>query len=48
MTKFESREAELRFAKRMSKMGIDKELKKMGAKDGDMVRILDFYFEYHE
>ncbi len=48
MTKFESREAELRFAKRLSKMGIDKKLKEMGAKDGDMVRILDFYFEYHE
>ena len=26
----------------------DDELAKMGAQDGEMVRILDFYFEYHE
>ncbi len=48
MTKFGSREGEMRFAKRLTKMGIDKELKKMGCQEGDMVRILDFYFEYHE
>lgn len=48
MTKFESREAEIRFAKKLTNMGIDKKLKEMGAKEGDMVRILDFYFEYHE
>ncbi len=48
MTKFTSLEGERRFAKRLAKMGIDDELKRMGAIDGDMVRILDFYFEYKE
>lgn len=48
MTKFNSLEGERRFAKRLAKMGIDDELKKMGAVDGAMVRILDFYFEYKE
>lgn len=48
MTRFTSLEGERRFAKRLAKMGIDDELKKMGAIDGDMVRILDFYFEYKE
>ena len=27
-------------------MGIDEKLEEMGAEDGDMVRILDFYFEF--
>lgn len=48
MTKFSSDEGARRFAKRLTKMGIDDELAKMGAKEGDMVRILDFYFEYKE
>ena len=48
MTKFTSLEGERRFAKRLTKMGIDDELKKLGAVDGDMVRILDFYFEYKD
>ena len=29
-------------------MGIDEELERLGAVDGDMVRILDFYFEYRK
>ena len=48
MTKFSSEEGARRFAKRLTRMGIDSELEKMGAKEGDMVRILDFYFEYKE
>lgn len=48
MTRFSSEEGARRFAKRLTKMGIDDELEKMGAKEGDMVRILDFYFEYKE
>ncbi len=48
MTKFTTEEGRMRFANKLRKMGIDDELAKMGAKDGDMVRILDFYFEYKE
>lgn len=46
MTKFNSEEGILRFAKTLRKMGIDNELEKMGAVEGDTVKILDFYFEY--
>ena len=45
MTKFTD-EGIVRFANKLRRLGIDDELEKMGAKDGDMVRILDFYFEY--
>ncbi len=48
MTKFNSDEGIRRFARRLTKMGIDDKLREMGAKDGDMVRILDFYFEYRD
>ena len=48
MTRFSSEEGQRRFARKLTKMGIDDELKKLGAADGDMVRILDFYFEYRE
>lgn len=47
MTKFTD-EGIKRFSNKLRKMGIDDELEKMGAVDGDMVRILDFYFEYHK
>ena len=46
MTKFSSEEGILRFAKTLRKMGIDEKLEKMGAQEGDSVKILDFYFEY--
>lgn len=46
MTKFNSDEAILRFAKKLTKMGIDEKLEKLGAKSGDKVRILDYEFEY--
>ncbi len=48
MTKFTSYEAEMRFAKRLRKMGIDDKLKEAGAMNGDIVRILDFEFIYQE
>ena len=48
MTKFESQEAILRFAKRLRRMGIDDKLEAMGAKSGDKVRILDFEFEFND
>lgn len=46
MTKFTTDEAIYRFARKLRRMGIDDELEKLGAKEGDSVRILDFYFEY--
>ena len=46
MTKFSSEEAMLRFSKKLRKLGIDEKLEEMGAKEGDQVRILDFYFDF--
>lgn len=46
MTKFSSEEAIYRFAKKLRRMGIDDKLQKLGAEEGDQVRILDFYFDY--
>ncbi len=48
MTKFNSEEGMLRFAKKLRTLGIDDELEKMGAKEGDIVKILDFNFEYRK
>lgn len=48
MTKFSSDEAIYRFAKKLRKMGIDQKLEELGAKVGDQVRILDFYFDYKD
>ena len=46
MTKFSSDEAVYRFAKKLRRMGIDQKLEELGAKEGDQVRILDFYFDF--
>ena len=48
MTKFDSTEGALRFAKKLRSLGIDDELEKLGAKEGDIVKILDFDFEYRK
>lgn len=48
MTKFNSEEAELRFARKLKNLGVDEELRKLGAKEGDKVIILDYEFEYEE
>lgn len=48
MTRFNSDESALRFAKKLQNLGVDDELKKLGAKEGDTVRILDQEFEYEE
>lgn len=48
MTKFNTNESAIRFANKLRKYGIDDELKRLNAKDGDTVRILDFEFEYTE
>lgn len=46
MTKFTTEEGILRFTMRLRKMGVDDKLESLGAKEGDIVRILDFEFEY--
>ena len=48
MTRFNSDEAALRFASKLKRLGVDDELKSLGAKHGDTVRILDQEFEYEE
>ena len=46
MTNFNTEEALDRFAKKLRNMGIDDELEKMGIQEGDIVRIIDYEFEY--
>ena len=46
MTKFTTDEGILRFTRRLRKMGVDDKLDELGAQEGDIVRILDFEFEY--
>lgn len=48
MTKFSGEEAEYRFAKKLTRMGIDDKLRELGAEEGDEVRILDFYFMFKD
>ena len=48
MTWFASDETYRRFSNQLKKMGIEDELRKMGAKNGDMIYILDYEFEYRE
>ena len=46
MTNFNTEEALLRFSYKLRRMGIDDELERMGIQEGDIVRILDYEFEY--
>ncbi|MEG0025994.1 MAG: GTPase ObgE [Bacilli bacterium] len=48
MTRFTSDEAVYRFSNILKKMGIDEKLQKLGAVDGDNIRILDYEFDYKE
>ncbi len=48
MTRFNSDESALRFASKLKNLGVDDELKSLGAKTGDIVVILDKEFEYEE
>ncbi len=48
MMNFSSEEAYIRLSRKLRLLGIEDELRKRGAKDGDYVRILDFEFEYEE
>ena len=46
MTNFNTEEAYERFSNKIRRMGIDDELISMGIKEGDIVRIFDFEFEW--
>ena len=48
MTWFASDEAFARFSKKLRKLGIDDKLKEMGIEEGDIIRILDYEFEYKD
>ena len=47
MTKFTD-EGARRFASKLRRMGVDDKLKEMGIEEGEIVRILDFEFEFKE
>ncbi|MBP5445928.1 MAG: GTPase ObgE [Acholeplasmatales bacterium] len=46
MTDFSSYEATRRFARQLKSMGIDDELRRLGVKNGDLVKIFDYEFEF--
>lgn len=46
MTNFAHDESIMRFSRQLRGMGVDAELRQRGAKDGDLVRIEDFVFEF--
>ncbi|TYT86507.1 GTPase ObgE [Listeria monocytogenes] len=46
MTNFERDASISRFARQLRAMGVDEGLRKRGAKDGDIVRLLDYEFEF--
>ncbi|EEA7535238.1 GTPase ObgE [Listeria monocytogenes] len=46
MTNFEHDASISRFARQLRAMGVDEALRKRGAKDGDIVRLLDYEFEF--
>ena len=48
MTRFETEEGTMRFAKKLRKMGVDEELEKLGAKKGDEVDILGYTFTFKD
>lgn len=43
---FNTEEAISRFAKKLRSMGVDEELEKLGVQEGDIIKILDYEFEY--
>lgn len=46
MINFNTEEAISRFAKKLRNMGVDEELEKMNVKEGDIIKVLDYEFEY--
>lgn len=48
MTNFENESSVNRFARQLRSFGVDDELRKLGIKNGDLVRVFDFEFEFIE
>lgn len=48
MSRLDTDEAILRFSNKLRRMGVDDALKEKGAKEGDIIKILDFEFEFKE
>ena len=48
MANFQTEEGISRFTKRLRKMGVDDKLEELGVQEGDIVRILDFEFEFRK
>lgn len=48
MANFQTSEGLERFTRRLRKMGVDNKLEELGAEEGDLVRILDFEFEFRK
>ena len=46
MMNFNTDEAISRFAKKLRTMGVDDELEKLGVKEGDIIKVMDYEFEY--
>lgn len=46
MMNFNTEEAISRFAKKLRTMGVDDELERLGVKEGDIIKVLDYEFEY--
>ncbi len=48
MSRFDTDEAIVRFASKLRRLGVDDELRRLGAEEGDTVKILDYEFEFKE
>ena len=48
MTNLDHEESMMRFSRQLRRMGVDEKLRERGAKDGDLVSLLDFTFEFVE
>lgn len=48
MINFNQESAVIRFTRQLRSWGVDDELRKMGCKDGDLVRVVDFEFEFRD
>ena len=46
MTDFKHDQSIKRFARQLRSIGVDRELRERGVKNGDTVRIFDFEFEF--
>ena len=48
MTNLNQESAVIRFTRQLRSFGVDDELRKLGCKDGDLVRVLDYEFEFRD